>query len=203
MDVSQNVMRRLPIYLKYLKQLPPEHKNISSKTVAENVGLGEVLVRKDLSLVSGAGRPKTGYDINGLINSLETFLGYKSENTAVLIGAGKLGNALLDYKGFCDYGLKIIAAFDSDLNKIGVSESGKYIYPITDFEEFNRQIHAKIGIITVPAKEAQSVCDLMCKSGIQAIWNFAPVSLSAAEGVLVQNENMAASLALLSSHLTK
>ena len=203
MDVSQNVMRRLPIYLQYLKQLPPEHKNISSKTVAENVGLGEVLVRKDLSLVSGAGRPKTGYDINGLINSLETFLGYKSENTAVLIGAGKLGNALLDYKGFCDYGLKIIAAFDSDLNKIGVSESGKYIYPITDFEEFNRQIHAKIGIITVPAKEAQSVCDLMCKSGIQAIWNFAPVSLSAAEGVLVQNENMAASLALLSSHLTK
>lgn len=203
MDVSQNVMRRLPIYLQYLKGLSKENKNISSKIIAEKVGLGEVLVRKDLSLISGAGKPKTGYEIKGLINSLETFLGYKSENTAVLVGAGKLGSALLDYKGFRDYGLKIIAAFDSDFSKVGVSESGKYIYPITDFEDFNKEVRAKIGIITVPAKEAQSVCDLMCKSGIKAIWNFAPVTLKATEGVLVQNENMAASLALLSSHITK
>ena len=203
MNVSISVMRRLPAYLHYLKQLPPDVENISATTIAAQLDLGDVLVRKDLSCISGAGKPRTGYCVKTLIDDLENFLGYKKKNPAVLVGAGKLGCAMLDHSGFEEYGLHILAAFDSDTNKIGVTDTGKYIYPIGDFEEFCRQAGVRIGIITTPAAAAQQTCDLMCRSGIRAIWNFAPIHLTASKDILIQNENMAASLALLSAHLSE
>lgn len=109
----------------------------------------------------------------------------------------------MDYGGFAEAGIRITAAFDNDIKKIGVSEGGKYIYPLSDFEEFCRQSNVKIGIITVPADEAQGICNLMERSGLEAIWNFAPVSLKTDGGILIHNENMAESLALLSSFLKK
>ena len=203
MGVSVSVMRRLPAYLHYLKQLPPGTENISATAIAAQLGLGDVLVRKDLNIISGAGKPKTGYNTRQLLDDLETFLGYRNKNLAVIIGAGKLGCAMLDHSGFEEYGLHILAAFDNDRSKIGVTDSGKYIYPICDFQEFCRQANIKIGVITVPAAAAQEACDLMCRSGIRAIWNFAPIHLTADKNILIQNENMAASLALLSSHLNE
>ncbi|MGM9521107.1 MAG: redox-sensing transcriptional repressor Rex [Oscillospiraceae bacterium] len=203
MSVSISVMRRLPVYLNYLKQLPQETENISATAIAAKLDLGDVLVRKDINIISGAGKPRTGYNVRTLIDDLETFLGYKNKNLAVIVGAGKLGCAMLDYSGFGEYGLHILAAFDEDTKKIGMTDSGKYIFPICDFEEFCRQAKVKIGVITVPAHSAQQVCDLMCKNGIRAIWNFAPTHLTADKNILIQNENMAASLALLSAHLNE
>ena len=203
MKISYSAVKRLPSYLRCLKEFSEDTKNVSSRLLAEKLGLGEILVRKDLSAISGEGKPRIGYDRKTLISVLEETLGYNSENSAVLVGAGKLGWALLDYGGFAEAGIRITAAFDNDIKKIGVSEGGKYIYPLSDFEEFCRQSNVKIGIITVPADEAQGICNLMERSGLEAIWNFAPVSLKTDGGILIHNENMAESLALLSSFLKK
>ena len=133
MKISYSAVKRLPSYLRCLKEFSEDTKNVSSRLLAEKLGLGEILVRKDLSAISGEGKPRIGYDRKTLISVLEETLGYNSENSAVLVGAGKLGSALLDYGGFAEAGIRITAAFDNDIKKIGVSEGGKYIYPLSDF----------------------------------------------------------------------
>ncbi|MFA9379521.1 MAG: redox-sensing transcriptional repressor Rex [Acetanaerobacterium sp.] len=201
--ISKSVLGRLPVYLGYLKSLPPSAPcNISATTLAAALSMGEVQVRKDLATVSTAGRPKIGYLVSGLITELESFLGYDDVNDAVIVGAGKLGKALLDYSGFNQYGLNIIAAFDIRDELVGKTEGEKSIFSLTKFHDLCSRLKIRIGIITVPADCAQGVCDLMIENGILAVWNFAPVHLVVPGNILVQNENMAASLALLSSHLS-
>lgn len=203
-EISKSTVKRLPIYLSYLKNLPedgPAH--ISATALAAALSMGEVQVRKDLALISDGGRPKIGYLREGLIRDLEDFLGYTNTNDAVLVGAGKLGRALLGYGGFAEYGLNIVAAFDSDDALIGTSKSGKPIMHMSRLDEFCRKHKILIGVITVPSEYAQDVCDRMIANGIKAIWNFAPKHLDVPDGILVQSENMAASLALLSKHLSE
>lgn len=201
--ISKAVLKRLPIYLSYLKALPEDApENISATTLAAALNLGEVQVRKDLALVSDGGRPKVGYRRLSLIEDIQQFLGCDNTDDAVLVGAGKLGRALLGYSGFSEYGLNIVAAFDADEIRCGGVESGKPILPLSRLEEICRKHNILMGIITVPAPYAQDVCDLLVRNGIQAIWNFAPTHLDAPEGILVQNENMATSLAVLSTHLS-
>lgn len=201
MNVSPSTVKRLPKYLYYLKQLPAEQTHISATAIALALGYGDVQVRKDLANIAKGGKPKTGYDRQMLIDALETFLGYKNVHNAVIIGAGKIGMALFEYEGFSAYGLNIVAAFDKDISRVGVNEKGKYIYPLSDFAEFCRQVNVKIGIITVPASAAQETCDLLCANGIRAIWSFAPAHLNAEKNTLIQYENMAETLAILSGHI--
>ena len=202
--ISKSVLKRLPGYLAYLKGLPEDSPaHISATSLANALGMGEVQVRKDLAIVSDGGRPKIGYLREGLIQDIEDFLGYANTNDAVLVGAGKLGRALLGYNGFAEYGLNIVAAFDSDDVLIGTSKSGKPIMHMSRLEEFCKKHKIRIGIITVPAEYAQGVCDRLIASGIQAVWNFAPKHLDVPENILVQSENMAASLAVLSKHLSE
>lgn len=203
-EISKSTVKRLPVYLSYLKGLPENGAaHISATALAAALGMGEVQVRKDLALISDGGRPKIGYLRESLIQDIEDFLGYTNTNDAVLVGAGKLGRALLGYSGFAEYGLNIVAAFDSDDVLIGTSKSGKPIMHMSRLEEFCRKHKICIGIITVPAEFAQDVCDRLISTGIQAIWNFAPKHLDVPDGILVQSENMAASLALLSKHLSE
>ena len=203
-EISKATLKRLPTYLSYLKSMPADAPaNISATALAAGLKMGEVHVRKDLDLVSSGGRPKIGYNRERLIADIEDFLGYGDTNDAVLIGAGKLGRALLGYSGFAEYGLNIVAAFDSNDAIIGTTKSGKPIMHLSRLAETCRRFKVKIGIITVPAEYAQAVCDLLIENGIMAIWNFAPKHLSVPENILVQNENMAASLALLSKHLNE
>ena len=202
-EISKAVLKRLPVYLSYLKALPPDApEHISATALATALNMGEVQVRKDLAMVSDGGRPKIGYHRQHLIADMEQFLGYDNVNDAVLIGAGKLGKALLGYVGFAEYGLNIVAAFDANRALAGIDESGKPIYPIDDLERLCREQNILIGIITVPGTHAQEVCDLLIANGIKAIWNFAPVHLDVPPHILVQNENMATSLAVLSKHLS-
>lgn len=199
--ISKFVLKRLPGYLAYLKSLPdtaPDH--ISATTLANALGMGQVQVRKDLAIVSDGGRPKIGYQRRALINDIEQFLGYNNTTGAVLIGAGKLGQALMGYKGFDEYGLNILAAFDTAPAK-EETEEGKPIYHISKLEEFCRENKVLMGIITVPAEHAQSVADQLIAGGIKAIWTFAPTHLDVPDNILVQYENMATSLAVLSVHL--
>lgn len=201
MEVSRATIGRIPIYLKYLKNTNHDSGNISATALAKQLGLGEVQVRKDLNLVCGLGRPKTGYKIDTLIESLEKFLYSSQKSKVVLVGAGKIGCALLDYKGFEDYGLDIISAFDSGVKEIKFSKIGKPICPMDSFKTFCNENNVSIGIIAVPAESAQSVCELMIEAGIKGIWCFAPCKLEVPQGVIVQYENMALSLAYLSKNI--
>ena len=194
--ISKATLGRLPTYLRYLENISSEH--ISAPAIARALGLGEVLVRKDLSLVCGKGKPKTGYATDALKASLRTALGVNNVTPAVLVGAGKLGTALMDYRGFRDYGMEIIAAFDKDAGKSRIA-SGKPVYSLEQLRRFCQMQDVKIGIITVPANAAQSVCDQLIASGIEAVWNFSPVTLKIPQGRALQNENLALSLAHLHS----
>lgn len=196
---SRQALKRLPVYMSYLKALDlGETEYISSATVAEALDMNDVQVRKDLAAVCrSAGIPKKGFVVRDLIGGISDFLGYSEGNDAILIGAGNLGMALMSYRGFDNYGINIVAAFDSRPELI----DNKRIFDVSLVGEMCKKMNVKIGIITVPDSEAQKVCDLLVESGILAIWNFAPTHIKAPEEILVQNENMASSLALLSNHL--
>ena len=196
-EISKAVLKRLPGYLAYLKGLDVQF--ISATAIANALNMGEVQVRKDLAAVSDGGRPKVGYERLGLMQDIRSFLGYDNTTDAILIGAGKLGQALLGYSGFDAYGLNILAAFD--VAPQAESAEGKPILPMSALKEFCRDNNVLMGIITVPTFAAQQVCDQLIESGIKAIWNFAPVHLEVPPNILVQNENMATSLAVLSMHL--
>ena len=198
--ISKSVLKRLPGYLSYLKGMPENAAtHISATALANALGMGEVQVRKDLAMVSDGGRPKIGYLREALIDDIEQFLGYDNTTDAVIIGAGKLGRALLDYKGFQEYGLNILAAFDS--NPMAENEAGKPVYPVEQLETYCRKHKILMGIITVPGECAQEVADRLVSCGIKAIWTFAPTRLEVPPQILVQYENMATSLAVLSMHL--
>ena len=200
-EISKSVLKRLPVYLSYLRSLPDGSATyISATTLANALGMGEVQVRKDLAMVSDGGRPKIGYLRESLMDDISQFLGYDNTTDAILVGAGKLGQALLGYSGFDAYGLNILAAFD--VNPVpGKEDSEKPILPMEELEVFCRTNKILMGIITVPTNHAQEVCDKLIACGIKAIWNFVPTHLDVPENILVQNENMATSLAVLSMHL--
>ena len=199
--ISKATLGRLPSYLEFLRNLPPDKvPYISATAIAKHLGLGEVQVRKDLAAVSGAGKPKLGYVTSELVEKLEECLGCNQLTSAVLVGAGRLGRALLQYDEFEKYGVKISAAFDSNERVISLGSKTE-ILPMNQFEYFCKTKNIKLGIITVGEGSAQAVCDQMVKSGITAIWNFAPCKLKVPIGVLLQNENLALSLAHLNNQL--
>ena len=202
-SISKATLGRIPRYLNFLRDLSPDKvPYISATTISRELNLGEVQVRKDLAMVSGAGRPRLGYETEVLIGQLEDCLGYNKLTSAVLVGAGRLGRALLQYDGFERYGVKIVAAFDSNDRVINL-DSRTEILPINQFETFCKEQNVSLGIITVGEGSAQDVCNQMVKSGITAIWNFAPCKLQVPQGVLLQNENLALSLAHLRNQLSR
>ncbi len=197
-DVSRAALGRIPVYLKFIESLPQDVETVSATTIAKALGFGEVQVRKDLGAICGSGKPRIGYTVSDLQASLECLIDSRNGKT-VIVGAGKLGRALLDYGGFSDYGLDILAAFDTDVSQNNAS--GKPILPIDGLHDFCKENNVSIGVIAVPARAAQEVCDKLCQSGIKAIMSFAPCKLTAPEGVAIQYENMALSLAHLKTQI--
>ena len=190
--ISRATTGRLPEYLTYVKSLPNDIRFVSSTAIAKGLELGEVQVRKDLSTVCGKGKPKVGYDRYELLSSLETALDTRSGCEAVIVGAGKLGKALLGFGGFSDYGIIIRKAFD-----ISPDAGSPDILPIDDLPSYCSLHQTEIGIICVPPEAAQDAADMLVRSGISAIWCFAPVRLRLPDSVKVQYENLALSLAHL------
>ena len=200
-SIPKATLGRLPKYLEYLKSLSETCRTISATSIARALSLGDVQVRKDLAAVCGAGKPKVGYETDKLIADIESHLGYERLTNAVLVGAGKLGRALLDYDGFENFGVKIIAGFDC--NDKAIKNGARDILPIRDIGEYCRDNSVRLGIITVGQGSAQEVCDKLVESGIEAIWNFAPVSLKVPSGILLKQENLALSLAHLNNQISK
>ncbi|MBQ4178809.1 MAG: redox-sensing transcriptional repressor Rex, partial [Elusimicrobia bacterium] len=146
-------------------------------------------------------KPKRGYNLKKLISAIEKFLGFYTKNEAVLIGAGHLGYALLGYHGFKEYGLDIIAAFDNNPERVDKFINYKKVFSIDRLEDIISRMQIKIGILTVPSTVAQELADRMVKVGIKAIWNFAPIKINVPKDVVVQHENLASSLAVLSQKI--
>ncbi|HPX93494.1 MAG TPA: redox-sensing transcriptional repressor Rex [Bacillota bacterium] len=200
-SLSFQTLQRLPYYLDYLREV--ETENVSSTAIAAEFRLHEVQVRKDLASVSRqAGQPRKGFATKALIKDIEDILGYGHVDEAVIVGVGHLGTALANYAGFEKYGLKIVAGFDT---RIASEEylNQTPLYPMEKLDSLIRERGIRLGIITVDGANAQAVCDQLVEAGVEAIWNFAPVLLQVPEGIIVQNENMACALAILSHHLRK
>ena len=200
--LSIQAVRRLPYYLKYLEKYD-NTDYISSSKIAKKLELKEIQVRKDLALVSkGKGVPNKGFKIKDLRDGIEEALGYHNAKDAILIGVGNLGKALISYKGFDEYGLNIVAAFDNDEKLIGKEIKFKKVFPMGKLEDLTRRLKVHLAILTVPDEAAQEVADLLSKCGVLAIWNFTSVHIKVKKDILVKEENLASSLSELSNYLS-
>ena len=195
-EISRASLGRIPAYLNYLDSLDRDTVTISATAIAKALGLGEVQVRKDLALFCKSGKPKIGYPAEELQKDLRHALGCENGN-AVLIGAGQLGRALLEYSGFEAYGTTVLAGFDTAVQEETHLPSGKSILPAGELETFCKAHDVRIGVITTPPASAQSVLDRLHACGVKLILCFAPVRLKAPADTVVQYVNLALSLAHL------
>jgi redox-sensing transcriptional repressor len=202
--VPEPTLKRLPLYHRFAKSLQQAGRaSVSCTDIGADLKLDPTQVRKDLEAAGVNGRPRVGYAVNSLVDGLEEFLGWKKVNEAFLVGAGSLGSALLGYHKFEEYGLKIVAAFDADRTRVGRKIHSKHVLSVEKLRDLTERMHVLIGIITVPADQAQAVADEMVAGGIRAIWNFAPVRLKVPGNIIVHNEDLYCSLASLSQKLAK
>jgi len=196
-------VKRLPFYLRLFTIFAQAgRQSASSVFISAESGLQPILIKKDLKMVRAPGKTGLGYNVKGTIRAIETFLGWHNKDV-FLIGCGKMGSALLGYEGFKRHNFNIVAAFDSNPEVIGTVQSGLTVLPIERLSTLVQRLKICIAIITVPASAAQGVADTLVASGVKAIWNFAPVDLKVPQGVIVQQEDLSVSAALLSSKLKK
>ena len=195
-------VKRLPAYLQMLRVLHGEgHEYVSGTVLASTHNLEPVIVRKDLAVTGIVGMPRRGFHVANLIAAIERFLGWDGQTKAVLVGVGNLGAALLGYRGFENFGLRIAGAFDSDPRKAGTWVQGRRVQPLNMLVPFARRSGITLGVLTVPAAAAQEAADLLVRAGIRGLWNFTPVKLHVPESVVVQKEDLAEGLAVLSHRL--
>ena len=185
-QVPDIVVARLPIYLRSLRHMDTEGRNItSSKELASILGTSAAQIRKDLSHFGEFGKQGTGYHINYLIEKLQEILHLTREWPVVLVGAGYLGHALANYAGFQPRGFRIKWVFDSDLTKIGDKVGDLTIQSITDLRETISSENVKIAIIAVPISVVQEITDTLVEGGVKAILSYVPVHLNVPEDVQV------------------
>lgn len=195
-------IQRLPLYLRILREVREEGvQSISTTRLSEELQVQPIMVRKDLSVTGVIGRPRIGYQVEELIDHIERFIGWRDTSSAFLVGVGHLGTALLGYQGFEENGIHIVAAFDADKAKIGTAIHGRTVFALEKLADLVPRMRVRIGILTVPAGCAQQTADLMVEAGICAIWNFTPICLDVPPHVIHHQENLASSLAVLSTRL--
>lgn len=202
--IPEPTLKRLPRYIDILRNLKGKGEEyVSSSFIASALDLDPIQVRKDLSITGIVGKPKLGFEVTELLQSLLNALNWNNKNEAFLVGTGSLGSALLGYKGFKEYGLEIVAAFDNDPKKIGKRINGIKILPVGKLTEMAERMHIHLGIITAPAEAAQEIADMLIEGGVIGIWNFAPVHLKVPANIIVENAQLSQSLAVLTHKLSK
>jgi len=202
LKIPEATIIRLSVYSRYLTQLDKKGiTNISSGEIAEGVGGSPAQVRKDLAYFGEFGTRGVGYNVKDLNQHIVRILGLNKKWKVVIVGAGNLGAALTQYKGFRERGFEVIGVFDNDLNKVGLTINGIPINPINKLKDIVRAEKVEIGIIAVPAEFAQDVADSMVESGIKAILNFAPVVLSVPVEVELRNVDLAVNLEILTFNM--
>ncbi len=200
--VPETTISRLFVYLREVTELSKiKIKTISSAELGERTNLSDAQVRKDLGYFGQFGVSGSGYSVSGLRDELQKILGKDKTQKVALVGVGHLGSALLSYSGFSKHRLDIVAAFDTDIRKIGKNLEGVLIQSIQEVAQVIKEKKIFLAIITVPLGEAQEVADLLVESGVECILNFAPVSLSVSEGVKVKDVDLSRELETLSYFL--
>ncbi len=195
-------IRRLPLYLADLRRFHEAGEEWASTTrLAEGRGLDPTQVRKDLALTGASGQRKLGYRVAPLITYIEEFLGWHRERDAFLVGAGHLGCALLGFQPPSRPGVKIVAAFDADPEKVGRVVRDRQVLALDKLIDLARRMEVRVGIIATPDAGAQDVADHLVAGGIRAIWNFSTVTLDVPANIVVENVDLRGSLALLCTHL--
>jgi len=201
--IADSTVRRLSAYLRFLEDFEARGLlTISSDELAKRGGTTSAQVRKDLSFFGSFGKRGLGYSVPELAGRLREILGLGREWRVVIVGAGKIGAALAQYRGFRQRGFSILAAYDNNPEKVGRRLDGIQIRDIADLERDISREHPDIVVLTVPGEEAQMVLDRVVKSGVKAILNFAPAQLQAPSDVAVKTVNMAMELEGLSFALT-
>lgn len=198
-QVSITVIRRLPKYYRYLEELLNKGINrISSQELSNLTGFTASQIRQDLNNFGGFGQQGYGYNVEELHRQLGRILGLDKKYNAIIVGAGNLGQAIANYKGFEDAGFKVLSLFDRNPRVIGLIIRDIEVRDITTIEDYIATHNVEIGIITTPKASAQDVADIFVNSGIKGIWNFAPTDLTVPDHVVVENVRLNESLFTLS-----
>ena len=200
--VPEPTLRRLPWYLSNIKLMKEkEEQYVSSTQISKEINIDASQIAKDLSYVNISGRTRVGYNIDALIEVLESFLGFTNMHKAFLFGVGSLGAALLRDSGLHHFGLEIVAAFDVNPELVGKDLNGIPIFHSDDFEAKMKEYDVNIGVLTVPINIAQEITDKMVDGGIKAVWNFTPFRIRVPENIVVQNTSLYAHLAVMFNRL--
>ena len=200
--VPEPTLRRLPWYLSNIKLMKEKGEQyVSSTQISKEINIDASQIAKDLSYVNISGRTRVGYNIDALIEVLESFLGFTNMHKAFLFGVGSLGGALLRDSGLQHFGLEIVAAFDVNPELVGKDLDGIPIFHSDDFEAKMKEYDVNIGVLTVPINIAQEITNKMVDGGIKAVWNFTPFRIRVPENIVVQNTSLYANLAVMFNRL--
>ena len=200
--VPEPTLRRLPWYLSNIKLMKEKGEQyVSSTQISKEINIDASQIAKDLSYVDISGRTRVGYNIDALIEVLESFLGFTNMHKAFLFCVGSLGGALLRDSGLQHFGLEIVAAFDVNPELVGKDLDGIPIFHSDDFEAKMKEYDVNIGVLTVPINIAQEITNKMVDGGIKAVWNFTPFRIRVPENIVVQNTSLYAHLAVMFNRL--
>ncbi len=203
-EIPDIVIGRLPVYLRELTRLAEEENkiNTSSHELGKRLGISSAQIRKDLSHFGEFGKQGTGYHISYLVEQLREILHLTAEWQVAVVGAGFLGHALANYRGFQHRGFNITHIFDSDPAKIGEEMNGLIVQDVADLEQVISANNIKVAIIVVPVSKAQETTDHLVAAGVRAILSYAPINLEVPEGVVVSYSDPVVQLQRMTYYLS-
>ncbi|BFH13421.1 redox-sensing transcriptional repressor Rex [Paenibacillus melissococcoides] len=203
LKISEAVVRRLPVYLRHLMELKQrEVLTVSSQDLGQKLDLNPAQIRKDLAYFGDFGRKGIGYDVSYLIQQIRHILKLDQIIHVGLVGAGKLGHALCNYTAYMKDNMRIVAVFDAQESKVGTEINNLRVQPMSELADTVREQKIRIGIITVPASEAQHVAEQFVEAGVEAILNFAPVILRVPAHVRVHTADFTTDMFSLAYYLS-
>jgi redox-sensing transcriptional repressor len=201
--IADSTVRRLSLYLRFLEEFEQQGTaTVSSEELSARGGTTSAQVRKDLSFFGSFGKRGLGYSVSELVRRLREILGLGRSYRVAVIGAGKIGSALVRYRGFRQRGFEIVAIFDNDPLKIGRPGDGLVVHDVKQLEQVLTDEPVDIAVIVTPAEAAQGIADRLAALGVKAMLNFAPIQISVPDDVLVKSVNLALELEVLSYGLT-
>ena len=201
-EVPEVVVLRLPLYVRVLTQLLRERSDvISSQQLGERLQMTPAQIRKDLSYFGRFGKQGRGYNVKFLLEELQRILALDREWRACLVGVGRLGRAIINYTGFSPEGFEIVAAFDSDQEQVGDVVGDLQVRPISELNQTILDRDIAIGIVAVPAVQAQAVIDQLVRCRIRGILNYAPIAPNIPVGIVLRNIDPVLSLQSMTFYL--
>jgi redox-sensing transcriptional repressor len=201
-NISRATIDRLPLYFRTLRLIKSEGSDIvSSEELGRRIGVTPEQIRKDLAGFGAFGKKGVGYHVAELVNNISSILGLDRRWNIAIVGVGHLGWALANYRNFISMGFHLSALFDQNPSIVGQIINGVEVLPVADLEKTIAERSVQIGVIAVPAGEAQVIADRMVAAGVHGVWNFAPVRIRVPDSVELVSEDLSVGLTTLSYHL--